>query len=87
MQYVPTKIQTSSYAMDHWDWVGKQWRAERQASRCTHLTARFSQTVEPFWRLISTSFFNVSFLFQNSTLSCRQNRIFVDMLYFLCLFD
>ena len=25
---VLTKIQTSSYAMDHWDWLGKQWRAE-----------------------------------------------------------
>ena len=28
-------------------------------------------------------FLNVSFLFQNSTLLCQQNRIFVDMLYFL----
>ena len=56
---------------------------------CTRLTARFSQTVKPFWRLISShsiftcSFLNVSFLFQNSTLLCRQNRIFVDMSYFL----
>ena len=25
-----TKIQTSSYAMNHRDWPGKQWRAERQ---------------------------------------------------------
>ena len=31
----PTKIQT------HQDWPGKQWRAERQACRCTRLTARF----------------------------------------------
>ena len=34
--------------MDHRDWPGKQWRAERQACYCTRLTARFSQTVEPF---------------------------------------
>ena len=48
---VPTKIQTSSYAMNHWDWPGKQWRAEHQACCCTCLTARYSQTIEPFWRL------------------------------------
>ena len=29
------------------------------------------------------SFLNESFLFQNSTLLCRQNRIFIDMSYFL----
>ena len=28
---VPTKIQTTSYAMDHRDWPGKQWWAEHQA--------------------------------------------------------
>ena len=49
---VPTKIQTSSYAMNHRDWPGKQWRAKRQACHCTRLTACFSQTVKPFWRLI-----------------------------------
>ena len=84
---VPIKLQTSSYAMDHWDWPGKQWRAERLACRCTHLTACFSQTVKPFERLILSTccFWNVhvSFLFQNSTLLCRQNRILVDMSYFL----
>ena len=30
---VPTKILTSSYAVDHQDWPGKQWRAEHQACR------------------------------------------------------
>ena len=80
---VPTKIQTSSYVMDHWDWPGKQWRAELQACRCTRLTACFSQTVKPFYRLILfISFSNVSFLFQNSTFLCRQNTILV-MSYFL----
>ena len=84
---VTIKIQTSSYAMVHWDWPGKQWRAERLACRCTHLTACFSRTVKPFERLILSKccFWNVhvSFLFQNSTLLCRQNRILVDMSYFL----
>ena len=54
---VPTKIQTPSYTMDHRDWPGKQWRAERQTCRCTPLTARISQTVKPFWRLILSIFF------------------------------
>ena len=65
---VLTKIQTSSYARDHWDWPGKQWWAERQSCHCTRLTARFLQTVKPFWRLILSIFYilNVSFLFQNS---------------------
>ena len=36
--------------------AGKQWRAERQACRCTRLTACFSQTVKPFWRLIWSIF-------------------------------
>ena len=44
---VPTKIQTSSYAMDHRDWPGKQRLAEHQACCCTPLQ-RFSQTVKPF---------------------------------------
>ena len=81
---VPTKIQTSSYAMDHRDWPDKQWLAEHQACCCTRLQ-RFSQTVKPFWRLILSifCFLNESFLFQNSTLLCQQNRIFVDMSYFL----
>ena len=67
------------------DWPGKQWRAERQACHYTRLTARFSQTVKPFWRLILSifCFLNVSFPFKNSTLLCWQNRIFVDMSYFL----
>ena len=52
---VPTKIQTSIYAMDHRDWPGKQRLAEHQACRCTHLQ-RFSQAVEPFWRLILSIF-------------------------------
>ena len=40
---------------------------------------------QAFWRLILSifCFLNVSFLFQNSTLLCRQNRIIVDMAYFL----
>ena len=81
---VPTKIQTSSYAMDHRDWPGKQWRAEHQARHCTRLTACFSQAVKPFWRLIFTifCFLSLSFLFQKSTL-CWQNRISVDMSNFL----
>ena len=45
---VLTKIQTSSLVMDHQDWPGKQWRGERQACRCTRLTAHFPQTVKPF---------------------------------------
>ena len=53
---VPTKIQTSNYAMDHRDWPGKQRLAEHQACRCTHLQ-HFSQTVKPFWSLILLSFF------------------------------
>ena len=74
-------------AMDHRDWPGKQWWAERQACRCTHLTARFPQQSSLFEGLnfIKILFLYVSFLFQNSTtftLLCRQNRIFVDM-YFL----
>ena len=44
---VPTKIQTSIYAMDHRYWPGKQRLAEHQACRCTHLQ-RFSQAVKPF---------------------------------------
>ena len=83
---LPTKIQTSSYAMDHRDWPGKQWLAEHQACRCARLTARLSQTVEPFWRLILSIFRflnDSSFLFHNSTLLCRHNRIFVDTSYFL----
>ena len=52
---VPTKIQTSIYAMDHRDWPGKQRLAEHQACRCTHLQ-RFSQAVKPFWRLILSIF-------------------------------
>ena len=73
-----------NYAMDHRDWPGKQWLAEHQACRCTRLQ-RFSQTVKPFWRLLLSifCFLNESFLFQNSTLLCRQNRIFFDMSYFL----
>ena len=80
---VPTKIQTSNYAMDHRNWPGKQRLAEHQACRCTHLQ-RFSQTVKPFWRHILSifCFLNESFLFQNSTL-CWQNRIFVDRSHFL----
>ena len=85
---VPTKFQTLSYmyVMDHRDWPGKKWRAEHQACHCTRFTARFSQTVNPFWRLILSlfcCFLNVSFLYQNSTLLCRQNRVLFDMLYFL----
>ena len=70
--------------MDHRDWPGKQRLAEHQACSCTRLQ-HFSQTVEPFWRLILSifSFFNECFLFQNGTLLCRQNRIFVVMSYFL----
>ena len=65
---VLTKIQTSNYAMDHRDLPGKQSRArraERQACRCTRLTARFLQTVKPFWRLILfiVCFLNVQFFF------------------------
>ena len=62
-----------------------QWWAECQACHCTRLTAHFSRTIKPFWRLILSifCFLNVSFLFQNSTLLCRQNIIFVDMSYFL----
>ena len=67
MQWCSNQNPTSSYAMDHRDWPGKQWWAEHQACHCT----RFTQTLKPFWRLI----LNVSFLFQNSTL-CQQNRIF-----------
>ena len=54
--------------MDHRDWPGKQWRAERQTCHCTCLTARFSQTVKPFWRLSLSifCFLNVSFPFQNN---------------------
>ena len=37
-----------SYAMEHRDWSGKQWRAERQACCSTRLTTRFLQTVKPF---------------------------------------
>ena len=48
----PTQIQTSSYAMDHRDLSGKQWRAEHQACYCTRLTAHFSQTVKPFEGLL-----------------------------------
>ena len=77
---VLTKIQTSSYAMDHRDWPGKQLLAEHQAYRCTRLQ-RLSQTVKPFEGLfyLYFCFLNESFLFQNSTLSCKQNIIFVDM--------
>ena len=77
---VPTKLRDGSSGL-----AGKQWRAERQACRCTCLTARFSQTVKPFCRFILSifCFLNVSFLFQNSTLLCQQKRIFVDMSYFL----
>ena len=53
---VPTKIQTSIYAMDHRDWPGKQRLAEHQACRCAHLQ-RFSQAVKPVWRLIFSSLF------------------------------
>ena len=72
------------YAMDHRDWPDKQRLAEHQACRCTNLQC-FSQTVKPFWRLILSicCVLNESFLYQNSTLLCRQNRIFVDMSYFL----
>ena len=75
---------TYMYAMDHRDWPGKQRLAEHQACRCTRVQ-HFLQTVKPFWRLISSifCFLNESLLFQNSTLLCRQNRIFVDMSYFL----
>ena len=52
---VPTKIQTSIYAMDHRDWPGKQRLAEHQACRCTHLQ-HFSQAVKPSWRLILSIF-------------------------------
>ena len=85
---VPTKIQTLSYAMDHRDWSGSdRLSVNCQACHCTCLTVRFSQTVKPFWRLIFSifCFLTVSFLFQNSTLLCRQNRIFVEMSYFLKL--
>ena len=75
----PTKIQTSSYAMDHRDWSGKQWRAERQACRCTRLTACFSQTFKPSKGLFYYIFsFYVSFLFQNSTYYVDKT-IFVNM--------
>ena len=81
---VPTKIQTSSYAMDHRYWPCKQRLALHQSCHCTRLQ-RFLQTVKHFWRLILSifCFWNESFLFQNRTLLCQQNRIFVDMLYFL----
>ena len=46
---IPTKIKTSSYAMDHRDWPGKQQLAEHlfNACRCSRLQ-HFSQTVKPF---------------------------------------
>ena len=63
--------------MDHWDWPGKQ-------CRCTHLTAHFSQTVNPFLRLIFFYIlFKYPFFCKIVHLLCRQNRIFVDMSYFL----
>ena len=73
---VPIQIQTSSYAMDHQNWPGKQRLAEHQACRCTCLQ-RFLQTVKPFWRLILSifCFLNESFLFQNSILLCQQNNL------------
>ena len=84
MRWWSNKIQTSIYAMDHRDLPGKQLLAEHQAGCCTHLQC-FLQAVKPFWRLILSifGFLNESFLFQNGTLLCRQNRIFVDMSYFL----
>ena len=72
---VPTKIQTSIYAMDHRDWPGKQRLAEHQACRCTHLQ-RFSQAVKPFWRLILFCFLNswmISFSKWYIIMSTKQN--------------
>ena len=51
-----TKIQTLSYAVDYRDWPGKQWLAEHQPCRCTHLQC-FLLTVKPFWRVISSTFY------------------------------
>ena len=82
---VPTKIQTSIYAMDDRDWPGKQRLAEHQACRCNSLAALFASS-QAFLKayFIYILFFKwiISF-FQNGTLLCRQNRIFVDMSYFL----
>ena len=54
---------------------------------CTHLTARFFANSQAFLKAyfiyILVLNVHVSFLFQNSTLLSRQNRIFVDMPYFL----
>ena len=66
---VPTKIQISSYGMDHPDWPGKQWWTECQACHCTCLTARFSQIVKPFESLFLLYFvFKGILSFSKSTL-------------------
>ena len=71
-------------AMDHQDWQGKQWWAEHQACRYNRLQRAFCKQSSPFEGLFFTIYclLNLSFLFQNSTLLCQQNRIFVDV-YFL----
>ena len=81
---VPTKIQTSSYAMDHWDWPGKQWRAERQACRCTHLTARLA-----FWKAFYLNvvfemypfFFKIVHYYVDKTESLSTCHIFSKLLF------
>ena len=69
---------------------GKQWRAERQACHCTCLTARFSQIVKPFWRLIFATcifcYFNVSFLFQNRKLNLCWHVVFSQNCCFVANF-
>ena len=35
--------------MDHWNWPGKQWRAECQVCRCTRLTACFFAHSQAFF--------------------------------------
>ena len=85
----PTKIQTSSYVMDHRDWPGKQWWAECQACCCTRLTVCFSQTVKPFWWLILSlfCFFMYPFFFKivhdyvDKTESLSTCRIFSKLLF------
>ena len=63
---VSTKIQLPSYAMDHRDWPGKQWRAECQARRCTRLTSVPFANSQAFLKayFIFILFLNVSFHFQ-----------------------
>ena len=79
MQWCFDQNPTSSYVMDHRDWPGKRWRAECQACHCTRLAARSFANSQAFLKayFIFILFLNVSFHFQNSTLLCWQNRIFV----------